>query len=154
MKKLVNHIDHVAWISWPETLEANVAALEKLTGAKLERFERRDLGFVMYISWEAGLEVLAPMVQRTSHNQAHYEHLDAHDEGVISVVFGVRDLEKHKARLEALGVSVGPLLDDHQESPWHHKLVLRERITERVMNSRIVFGDIDYADGVIQFEDA
>jgi hypothetical protein len=30
MTKFTNHIDHVAWISRPEDLEANVAVLEKL----------------------------------------------------------------------------------------------------------------------------
>ena len=30
MKKFTNHIDHVAWISRPENLEANIAQLEKL----------------------------------------------------------------------------------------------------------------------------
>ena len=30
MKKLVNHIDHVTWISHPDNIEANVARLEQL----------------------------------------------------------------------------------------------------------------------------
>ena len=53
MKRFVDHIDHVTWISRPETIEANVAELERLTGARLTRFERQDMGFVMYLSWEA-----------------------------------------------------------------------------------------------------
>ena len=58
MKKFVNHVDHVAWISRPENLDANVAQLEKITGATLTRFSRKDMGFTMCISWEAGLEVV------------------------------------------------------------------------------------------------
>ena len=54
MKKFTNHVDHVAWISRPETLNANVAELEKLTGAKLVRFERKDMGFVMCIDSGSG----------------------------------------------------------------------------------------------------
>ena len=42
MQKFTNHIDHVAWISPPETIAANVADLEKLSGASLARFERED----------------------------------------------------------------------------------------------------------------
>jgi hypothetical protein len=154
MKKFTNHIDHVAWISWPENLEANIAELEKLTGAKLTRFERKDMGFVMYISWEAGLEVVAPLEEPTEFNQWLRQWLETKGEGVMSVVFGVRDLDKHKARLEALGVPVGELMDDHPDSPWHHKLVLWERQAGVVMNTNFILGDIDYADGVIPFGDA
>lgn len=154
MKKFINHVDHVAWISRPENIEANVAQLEKLTGAKLTRFERKDMGFVMYISWEAGLEVVAPLDYPTEFNQMLREWLDTRGEGVMSVVFGVKDLDKHKARLEALGIPVGPLMDDHPESPWHDKIVLWERMGGMVMNSCIVLGDIDYRDDVIPFVDA
>jgi hypothetical protein len=154
MKKFTNHIDHVAWISRPENLEANVAVLEKLADAKLTRFERKDMGFVMYISWEAGLELVSPMKEPTEFNKMLHDWLDTRGEGVMSVVFGVKELDKHKARLEALGLEAGPLMDDHPESPWHDKLVLRERMAGMVMNTCFILGDIDYADDVIPFHDA
>jgi hypothetical protein len=153
MKKFTNHIDHVTWISRFETIGKNVADLERLTDAKLARFERKDMGFVMYLNWEAGLEVVAPLPERSAFNQALYDRLESHGEGLLGVVFGVRDLDKHKARLEKLGMPVGPLMDDHPDSPWHHKLVLRERIAPPVMNSWFILGDIDYADNVISFGD-
>ena len=37
MKKFINHVDHVAWLSRPENLDANIAQLEKLTGVPLLR---------------------------------------------------------------------------------------------------------------------
>lgn len=154
MKKFINHIDHVTWISRLDTLEANVAELERLSGAKLTRFQREDMGFVMYISWEAGLEVVAPMQNRTDFNQAMTEWLAARGEGIMGVVFGVDDLDKHKARLEALGYEVGPEMDDLPTSPWHHKLNLRERMGGMAINSTFILGDIDYADEVITFVDA
>lgn len=154
MKKFTNHVDHIAYISRPENLEANVALLEKLADAKLTRFERKDMGFIMYISWEAGLEVVAPMEEPTEFNQMLHDWLDTRGEGVMSVVFGVKDLDKHKARLEAQGMEVGELMDDHPDSPWHHKLVLWERMAGMVMNSVFILGDIDYAEGVIPFGDA
>ena len=154
MKKFTNHVDHVAWISRPENLEANIAQLEKLADAKLVRFERQDMGFIMYLNWEAGLEVVSPMPERTDFNQLLHDWLDTRGEGVMSVVFGVRDLDAHKARLEKLGFEVGPLMDDHPDSPWHHKLDLKERIAGVVMNSTFILGDIDYADGLIPFGDA
>ena len=67
----------------------------------------------------------------------------------MGVVYGVRDLEKHKQRVEALGYAAGPLMDDHPDSPWHHKLVLKERIAGEFLGSWFILGDIDYADDVI-----
>jgi hypothetical protein len=45
-------------------------------------------------------------------------------------------------------------MDDHPDSPWHHKLILREKFAPPVMNSWLILGDIDYADDVIPFGDA
>lgn len=154
MRKFVNHIDHVAWISRPENLEANVAKLELLADAKLERFEHKEMGFVMYVSWEAGLEIVAPTPAPTEFNKSLRERLETQGEGVAAVVFGVEDIEKRRARLESLGYPSGPLMEDHPDSPWHHKLVLRERLAGDFLGSMFILGDIDYADGIIPVVDA
>jgi hypothetical protein len=153
MKKFVNHVDHVTWISSLANLEANVAQLEAITDGKLLRFERPDMGFVMYLDWDAGLEVVAPMDERTDFNQALHDRLDKQGEGLLGIVFGVNDLEKHKDKLEAKGMWVGPLMDDLPTSPWHHRLTLRERMAPEVMNSWMVLGQIDYEDDVVKFVD-
>ena len=153
MKKFVNHIDHVAWVSRLENLDANVAELERLANARLMRFRREDMGFIICVNWAAGLEVLAPLEQRTEVNQMMHDWLEQRGESVMFVVFGVAGLEAHKARLEAMGVDVGPLVEDDPASPWHDQLVLRERIAGTVMNSSFVLGDIDYADGLIDYRE-
>jgi hypothetical protein len=154
VRKFVNHVDHVVWISRLETLDANVAELERITEAELQYYVRKDLGFAMYISWEAGLEIVAPLPEPTAFNEELHEWLAARGEGVKSVVFGVRDLEAHKARLEALGFDVGPELQSPADTPWHDKLALKERILgTKFMNGYVVMGDIDYADGVVRFEE-
>ena len=154
MQKFINHIDHVTWISRPENIEANVAMLEKLSGARLERFDRKDMGFTMYLNWEAGLEVVTPMEEPTEFNQMLTGWLEERGEGIMGIVYGVRNLEKHKERLESEGFEVGPIMDDHPDSPWHHKIKLFERMGGIVMNSNFILGDIDYEDGMIRFEDA
>lgn len=154
MQKFINHVDHVAWLCRPENLDGHVEQLEKLTGAKLTRFERADMGFTMCISWEAGLEVVAPMEERTTFNSWLWSEVESKGEGVTSVVFGVKDLDWHKARLEKMGFDVGPLMDDHPSAPWHDKLVLWERVAGQAINTNIVLGDIDYQDGLIPFGDA
>ena len=94
---------------------------------------------------------MAPSHHVTEANQPLRDWLDQRGEGVMFVIFGVRDLEAHKARLEALGCEVGPMVDDHADSPWHDLLVLRERQAGQVMNTNFVLGDIDYVDGLIAF---
>ena len=79
MGRFTNHIDHVAWISRLENIEANVAKLERLADAKLERFVFKEMGFVMYVSWEAGLEVVAPTTEPTEFNQALRERLETRE---------------------------------------------------------------------------
>ena len=154
MKKFVNHVDHVAWISRPENLEANVAELERLSGAKLARSENRELGVTVCISWEAGLEIIAPTTAETPINQDLRDHLATVGEGVYAVIFGVRDMAAHKARLEALGFTVGPQIGGRPDAPGRERVVLRERRVKQLMNSWFVLGDIDYADDVVSFEDS
>lgn len=153
MKKFVNHIDHVTWISRLENIEKNVADLEAVTDGNLLRFVREDMGFVMYLDWDAGLEVVAPLEERTEFNQALHDRLETHGEGLLGVVFGVDNLEKHRAKLEGKGMQVGPLMDDLPTSPWHSRIVLRERAAPEVINSWMILGQIDYQDDVIKFVD-
>lgn len=153
MKKFVKHVDHVTWISRLETVEANVAQLEAVTDGKLIRFARDDMGFVMYIDWDAGLEVVAPYDERTPFNEALHDRLEKQGEGMLGIVFGVEDLEKHKEMLEAKGMEVGPLMNDLPTSPWHHRLVLRERAAPEAINSWVILGQIDYQDDVVKFVD-
>ena len=48
-------------------------------------------------------------------------------------------------------MQVGPLMDDHPDSPWHDKINLFERAAGIVMNSTLILGDIDYSDSMIKF---
>ncbi len=154
MKKFVNHIDHVVWISSLTNLEKNVAELEAVTDATFVRFQRDELGIVMCIDWDAGLEVVAPYDEKTEFNQMMHDHLDTRGEGLFGVVFGVDDLEAHKDKMEAKGIPMGPSMDSVPNSPWHHRLFLRERmVLQPVFNSQVVIGQIDYADDVVQLVD-
>jgi hypothetical protein len=152
MKKFINHVDHVAWICRYENVEEHVARLETLSGVTLQRFERTEYGLYICANWESGLELLSPLPERTAFNGPLYDHLDAHGEGVYAVVFGVPDLEKHKDYLAGKGIEAGPEVDDHVDSPWHHKMVLRERHAGMFMSSCFVLGQIDYGDDVVRFE--
>jgi hypothetical protein len=75
------------------------------------------------------------------------------NEGLLAIVYGVADLEAYKAKMEAKGFALGPLMSGHPNEPWYNRLLLRERFAPPVMNSWMVFSQIDYKDGVIRFED-
>ena len=153
MKQFVNHVDHAVYLSRWETVAANVASLEILTDAKMERCEREDMGCVICVDWSAGLEIVAPMPQRNEINNALHERLESHGEGLLAIVYGVADLEAHKAKMEAKGFVIGPLMTGHSREPWYNRLLLRERFAPSVMNSWMVYSQIEYDDDLISFVD-
>ena len=63
------------------------------------------------------------------------------------------NLEAHKAKLEAKGFDIGPLMTGDPVEPWYNRLLLRERFGPPVMGSWMVFSQIDYNDDVIRFVD-
>ena len=153
MKKFINHVDHVAYISKWETVEANVAQLEALTDAKMERSERNDLGCVIYVDWSAGLEIVAPMPEEDDRNQALHKRLRSHGEGLFAMIYGVENLEAYKAKMEAKGLEISPLVEAHPDDPWFERLVLRERYAPQFMNTWMVYSQIDYPDDEIRIVD-
>jgi hypothetical protein len=154
MKKFTNHVDHVAWVSRPETLEANLEQLSKLTQATFRRFVNEEYGMVSCVDWAAGLEVLAPLERDTEFNKMLKERLAERGEGVLFVVFGVDDLDEAKARIDSVGGTVGPLMETSPLQPWYKEVLIRERIAGAVMNTTITLGDIGYPDGMIGFGDS
>jgi len=111
------------------------------------------MGAVICVDWSAGLEVVAPLPDRTAMNEALYGRLETIGEGLLAVVYGVENLEAHKAKLEAKGFQIGPLMEGDPIEPWYNRLFLRERFAPPVMGSWMVFSQIDYNDDVIRFVD-
>ena len=153
MKKFINHVDHVAYVSKWETVEANVTRLETLTDTSMERSERPDLGCVIYVDWSAGLEIVAPMPERSELNAALHDRLDKFGEGLFATVYGVEDLETHTKKLEAQGMEFSPLVTAHPSDPWYARITLRERYAPPFMNAWLVFSEIDYPNDEIRYVD-
>lgn len=153
MKKFVNHVDHAVYLSEWDSLDANIARLEAITDAKLERCERHDMGAIICVDWSAGLEVVAPLPARNEINEGLYARLESHGEGLLAVVYAVEDLEAHKAKLEAKGFDIGPLMSADPIEPWYNRIVLRERFAPPIMGSWMVLSQIDYKDDIIRFVD-
>lgn len=147
MRKFHRHVDHVAWVSRPENLDANVAELERLSDVKLIRKVSEAQGITVCISWEAGLEIVAPIGDATPVSRMLNKHLDEHGESVLAVIFGVDDIEMEKARLDGLGYAVGPLI----RGTHNDRISVKERYAADIMGTKFTMGEIEYAEGVVSF---
>jgi hypothetical protein len=154
VKRFIDHVDHVVWVCRPDGIDAYAAQLGALCDAELlGPWSRDDLGMTLYLSWDAGLEIVAPHAERTPFNAMFYDHLEAHGEGLLGIVFGVRDIEAARERAKQLGYEPGPLMTESDEAPWAGKHdALLESIVGRFMNTTFIFGQIDYAPGVLTVE--
>lgn len=152
MKKLVNRIDHVAWICRYENIDSHAATIAQVLDTPLEKLDRPELGIVMYHNMAAGLVIFAPYAQVSDLNRGFHEKLETRGEGLLGIVFGVEGLDGHKARLEGLGYSVGPLIDQSHAS-WKDKLTLRQRMGPEVLNTLVVLGENDYSDEMVRIVD-
>ena len=154
MKKLFNHLDHFVWICRVENIEANVDRLSKLCRIKFLGPWDKDYGqgaVRIYVSWEGGLEVIAPLTE----DSPYARHVRERGEGPFALVFAVDGLEEAKGHAESLGYTVSwpPLAEPLENQPWGHQLAhMEEIVVGEVMNTMMVFGDITLQDGVVRSE--
>lgn len=151
MNQNINHVDHIVWVSHLENLEANVAKLEALTRVKLHGpFDRTDQGMRVCVSFEGGVEILAPLDGYDTVMSRHCRAwLEKSGEGMFAVVFGVRDIMEAREHAARLGYTPGPLLECVGGEPWATDLgKFQESVICEFMNILFVYGEIDYPDGV------
>jgi len=94
-----------------EDLDAGRKFYEKLLGATFHPAndaEAETFGVRILMSWDAGIELVAPMEGRDSHIRAW---LDEHGEGFAGVVFAVADADKGRDAATELGLSCFYTLD-------------------------------------------
>ena len=74
-------------------------------------------------------------------------------EGVLSVVFGVRDIEEANTHARQLGYRVSQIIGLAGDEPWKDKLEsFREAIIGDALGTLLGFAEIRYAKGVIETE--
>lgn len=153
MKKFLNHVDHVAWICRRENLEANVEALARLCDVDFGApAVRDDIGLTIYLSWEAGLEVVAPHAEVTPYNKLLHDRLEQRGEGMWGVVFGVNHLEEARERARSLGYVPTAIVGEAPDAPWAGKVKVQESRATEFLGTWVIFGEIGYSDGVVSFE--
>ena len=91
-------------------------------------------GMNVAISWDAGIELCAPMPGREKDSLVS-QFLDDHGDGILSVVFGVRDADLAKERAEQAGIQAVHSVDYSQAEIDSHLGGLFRKYKEYFVNS-------------------
>ena len=103
MAEKTNCVHHVVWCIRPESLEPVRRFWQEAIGLPLHDLDLPELGIHVLISWEGGVEIMAPVRETGSVADSAREFLAAHGEGVYCVVFNVARLEDVGARIARQG---------------------------------------------------
>ena len=155
-RRNVGRIDHFVWVVREENLERYVEEASELFGAEFEHMHGPTLAGTdrnCYVSWDAGLEFIAPLGAADATSAMFLEYLERHGEGPWGFVFGVRDLNAPTDNARNRGYAVGELVQQADEAVRHEMMA---RWTNRVDDARevyigtflgteVMFGDIRYA---------
>ena len=101
----IGRVNHVVIVVHAENLESAVKSFSELLDLEMEGpFDSKDGGMTVYIDLAAGIEIVAPYNREIA--TRHFEHLEKHGEGLMTVAFGVADRDAAVARAEKLGFEV------------------------------------------------
>jgi len=99
-------IHHVVWCVRRESLPQLQEYWTQALGVPLASTLIGELGLHLLMSWEAGVEIVAPTVEPGSFTPALEAFLDAKGEGVFSTVYEVDDLDSAVESAVTAGAAV------------------------------------------------
>lgn len=115
MPQSVQRIDHVAIVVKEENAHKLADRLSAALGITFaEPLVNEAHGLLIIVSWEAGLEVMAP----TREEGLYWERIQRYGEGTVSIVFGVADLDDGAQRARDNGVEVMAEAKLNGNEPW------------------------------------
>lgn len=100
------HVDHVVWCVRRESLSSLERFWGEALGVPLVSFEIAEQGISVLMSWDAGVEIVAPSAVAGSFTAALDGFLAARGEGVFSTVYEVPDIAAAVQRAVAAGATV------------------------------------------------
>ena len=110
MSQSSKRVDHVIFCLEPENVASAAATFGKLLDIELEGpVERADTGLVIYVDWDAGIELMAPTNPSIAREQRQF--LDEHGEGVFRVCFNFPDRDEALDRATSMGIEVKSRFD-------------------------------------------
>jgi hypothetical protein len=141
LQKHVGRIDHVVITVYPSSYRPMIDKLTRLLGVEFMECRREDQNVVASISWEAGLEVTAPIEE----HGLIWEHLQRTGEGSVAIVFGVDDMDEALRRVHDGGVQTLPVEINLQgDEPFADLFdVVREIPLEPLHGVQLLLGQIE-----------
>jgi hypothetical protein len=115
MQQSIQRIDHVAIVVKQENahkLADRLSAALAITFS--EPVVNEAYGLMIIVSWDAGLEVMAP----TREEGPYWERIQRHGEGTVSIIFGVADMDAGIQRARDSGVDVSSEVTLNGDEPW------------------------------------
>jgi hypothetical protein len=148
MRQNINRIDHVVWIAHLENQTACVRKLSEMFRVEfLGPCLQHHMGMQVCVSWEGGLEVIAPIDEDTPQANSLRAHLKERGEGFFAVVFGVPDIEEARDHMLKLGYDAGEVVPSTGKEPWLHQVgVFKEVIFGEFLGTLMALGEITYPD--------
>jgi hypothetical protein len=137
-------VDHVIFCLEPENVVAAAETFTKLLDIELEGpLEKDGTGLVIYVDWDAGIELMAPTDPAIAREQRQF--LDEHGEGVFRICFNFPDRDVALDRASAMGIEVRSRFDVLDLFPhWRNRFdrVLESHL-ERVHGVSFNFCQVD-----------
>jgi len=111
----------------------------KLLGATFDDVSAtgEPFGLKVAFSWDAGMEICAPIPGRDSYVEAFIEE---HGEGLMSVIFAFDDVDEALGRAEEMGISVTHLIEYDQDEIRQHYEDRFKKYKEVVLNAADCYG--------------
>lgn len=103
MAEKTNCVHHVVWCVRPESLERVRAFWQEAVGLPLQDLDLPELGIHVLISWEGGIEIIAPVHETGTLVDSARSFLATRGEGVYCVVFDVANIDDVMARISRQG---------------------------------------------------
>jgi len=95
-------------------LKKGIDVYSRMLGATFNSANAEDaatFGIEVAMSWDAGIELVAPLPDRDSHVK---QFIDARGEGLMGVIFAVEDVDEAKEAALALGAQIWHTLEYDQ----------------------------------------
>ncbi len=144
MQQPKNRVSHVVYCFRDENLDRAAEFLTEVLGAKFEDSSRPELGLRIFVSFENGLELIAPSPDIGAVGERFTRFLEEHGEGVYNIVYGVEDLDETAGRAKPYGVNVTHRSSFADVPPWQGRFdVLDEAHFEPYLGMKITLGRIE-----------
>ncbi len=101
-------------------LQNGIDTYSRLLGASFNSANSEDaakFGIEVAMSWDAGIELVAPLPDRDSHVR---NHIEQHGEGLMTVIFAVDDVDESGEQAKRLGAQIWHTLEYDQSQIDEH----------------------------------